>query len=561
LHQRIGAEVKAQLEAKGKSTEGVETFEEFYGLLQSEAVMLQKKYQPQLRDGIKIAVDLVNSVKEDAKDGDVDVRVNIAPNNTEELVSVIKDESQSFELANGGLDNDGHKILTGRDGKGKEIHLISTHLDTTEAALIDELETWKQRFTDTRDFKIKELEHRKSIYSTKVTELKISDENISKKGKAKRLTIIDKQERKIVATEANIQSLKDIDEKNRDEVMVHLHKWSKTIGKMPTDKKTKFGNRKIMEKVIILVIDNNISTINKNFIDKLSGTSKPIGTTMGIRQTFSGSNLRVGYEFDASMNVVKMKQALSTVECRLIISDPFNFMVETAYLEPKKTEFKMSLVKEKEEYKLVLEFMKRFFNSSDDTAIYFVEALDFLSQNPSEEIQLAYAFRAIFRDRKGETIRNLLNSGTNRFIYDTEEAIDLLEWIIEELLIYDIIETYEELRGIKQQEPALEFIFTDFNVNNDNIKILKTEVINELCVIEEMVDSFFIRAKILFESKPKDKGELWFDLNKFTKGFFPCLYFVIQPTKEEQKGKISSYMQTKGFVKIPDKEKEFMTYL
>jgi hypothetical protein len=74
--------VKSQLEAKGKSTEGVETFEEFYGLLQSEAVMLQKKYQPALRDGIKIAVDLVNSVKQDEKDGDVDVKVRIAPNAT-----------------------------------------------------------------------------------------------------------------------------------------------------------------------------------------------------------------------------------------------------------------------------------------------------------------------------------------------------------------------------------------------------------------------------------------------------------------------------------------------
>ena len=57
LHERIAAEVKAQLEAKGKSTEGVETLEEFYGFLKSEALLLQKKYQPQLREGIKIAVD------------------------------------------------------------------------------------------------------------------------------------------------------------------------------------------------------------------------------------------------------------------------------------------------------------------------------------------------------------------------------------------------------------------------------------------------------------------------------------------------------------------------
>ena len=72
------------MEAKGKSTEGVETFEEFYGFLKSEALLLQKKYQPQLREGIKIAVDLVNSVKEEEKDGDVDMKVTIAPNKTEE---------------------------------------------------------------------------------------------------------------------------------------------------------------------------------------------------------------------------------------------------------------------------------------------------------------------------------------------------------------------------------------------------------------------------------------------------------------------------------------------
>ena len=50
--------------------------------------MLQKKYQPQLRKGIKIAVDLVNSVKEDAKDGDVDVKVKIAPNTTIKVISI-----------------------------------------------------------------------------------------------------------------------------------------------------------------------------------------------------------------------------------------------------------------------------------------------------------------------------------------------------------------------------------------------------------------------------------------------------------------------------------------
>lgn len=42
--------------------------------------MLQKKYRPQLRKGIKVAADLVNSVQQDKKDRDVDIKIKIAPN-------------------------------------------------------------------------------------------------------------------------------------------------------------------------------------------------------------------------------------------------------------------------------------------------------------------------------------------------------------------------------------------------------------------------------------------------------------------------------------------------
>jgi hypothetical protein len=123
LHVRIAAEVKAQLEAKGKSTEGVETFEEFYGLLQSEAVMLQKKYQPALRDGIKIAVDLVNSVKEDAKDGDVDVRVEIAPNATVMVTSFDFNSTENKKQKN-------QDFITGITSIIDDLHNIWAHKDT-----------------------------------------------------------------------------------------------------------------------------------------------------------------------------------------------------------------------------------------------------------------------------------------------------------------------------------------------------------------------------------------------------------------------------------------------
>ena len=41
LHERIAAKVEAELEAKGQSTENVETFEAFYEMLRQEAIALQ----------------------------------------------------------------------------------------------------------------------------------------------------------------------------------------------------------------------------------------------------------------------------------------------------------------------------------------------------------------------------------------------------------------------------------------------------------------------------------------------------------------------------------------
>lgn len=86
LHQQIGGEVKAKMEAKGKAN--VESFEAFYQALALEAKTLAKTYQPQLRKGIKIDVDLVNRVEQDKKDGDVDVKVRIAPNTFEDQFGV-----------------------------------------------------------------------------------------------------------------------------------------------------------------------------------------------------------------------------------------------------------------------------------------------------------------------------------------------------------------------------------------------------------------------------------------------------------------------------------------
>jgi hypothetical protein len=149
LHERIAAEVKAQLEAKGKSTEGVETFEAFYGLLQSEAVMLQKKYQPALRDGIKIAVDLVNSVKEDKVDGDVDVSiafddqkktVSIKPQlNTHTIEQPTRDyDSEIGKVVDFTVDSESHKIWIEERGSTVEVMMASVATPVGE-----KIEAWK----------------------------------------------------------------------------------------------------------------------------------------------------------------------------------------------------------------------------------------------------------------------------------------------------------------------------------------------------------------------------------------------------------------------------------
>jgi hypothetical protein len=114
--------------------------------------MLQKKYQPQLRKGIKIAVDLVNSVKQDEKDGDVDIRLKIAPNNLDQTLSFVLEDN-----GNESVENLIKKIIPQRDNiftptyldtlskKGKQgviddaMYERYTHFQVTLNAFLDEV--------------------------------------------------------------------------------------------------------------------------------------------------------------------------------------------------------------------------------------------------------------------------------------------------------------------------------------------------------------------------------------------------------------------------------------
>ncbi len=81
LHEELAEEIVSRLLDSGEDgEEETDNFADFYGFLAKKAVELAKAYQPKLRDGIKVAVEMVNSVAKDEQDGDVDIRVRIAPN-------------------------------------------------------------------------------------------------------------------------------------------------------------------------------------------------------------------------------------------------------------------------------------------------------------------------------------------------------------------------------------------------------------------------------------------------------------------------------------------------
>jgi hypothetical protein len=101
---------------------------------------------------------------------------------------------------------------------------------------------------------------------------------------------------------------------------------------MPTYRTTKFSNLQRMKRVITVALGRKQTEIDAAFIDS-SGHSKTSGTSKIISHTLTGMNLGIGYELDSNMKVVPISTPLQTVVLSLVISSPFEYMVETAYLE------------------------------------------------------------------------------------------------------------------------------------------------------------------------------------------------------------------------------------
>ncbi|NQY30128.1 MAG: DNA/RNA non-specific endonuclease, partial [Flavobacteriaceae bacterium] len=79
-HKKIANKIAKQLEKPAKKGEKI-TFEKFHKRKKKEADKLEDKYQPQLKKGINLDIKMT-PVAADKKDGDVDMKIKIAPNDT-----------------------------------------------------------------------------------------------------------------------------------------------------------------------------------------------------------------------------------------------------------------------------------------------------------------------------------------------------------------------------------------------------------------------------------------------------------------------------------------------
>lgn len=76
-HKKIVSNIEKKLGVKANKGE---PFDKFHTRKKKEAKTLENKYQPQLKRGINLDID-IGSLEKDKKDNDVDIKIKIAPNN------------------------------------------------------------------------------------------------------------------------------------------------------------------------------------------------------------------------------------------------------------------------------------------------------------------------------------------------------------------------------------------------------------------------------------------------------------------------------------------------
>ena len=120
--------VSRLLDSGEDGEEETDNFADFYGFLAKKAVELAKAYQPKLRDGIKVVVEMVNSVAKDEQDGDVDMKVEIAPNATTELKPIPYNNNEPINLP-----VDKGDLIKAKYDKGKFLADVLETNDSTQS--------------------------------------------------------------------------------------------------------------------------------------------------------------------------------------------------------------------------------------------------------------------------------------------------------------------------------------------------------------------------------------------------------------------------------------------
>ena len=144
-HKEIAGKIETKL--KKNKAKDKEEFKDFHKRVEKQGEALEDQYQPQLKKGINLDVKF-KSVKEDEKDGDMDVRVTIKPNNTENNFS-LEANSDNLEKLNTiahpfAIEGMNHKLLFVPKGESFTLEMQSKQdeLDDKKKSIITQLDQY-----------------------------------------------------------------------------------------------------------------------------------------------------------------------------------------------------------------------------------------------------------------------------------------------------------------------------------------------------------------------------------------------------------------------------------
>ena len=122
-HKEIAGKIESKL--KKNKTKDKEEFKDFHKRVEKQGEALEDQYQGQLKKGINLDVKF-KSVKEDEKDGDMDIKISIKPNNAEKNVTLNTgggDDEIDYEKLKLALPGEGSKKVAVRKQSKKNVHV------------------------------------------------------------------------------------------------------------------------------------------------------------------------------------------------------------------------------------------------------------------------------------------------------------------------------------------------------------------------------------------------------------------------------------------------------